>query len=121
MRCRGTAKLSYQENLLWYAIVKIVMPDIAHDTLYNEAHEMLSLSDIPGTNVHHDEAMEMGSIRHWNMLGVGVPGSTEAIPSSAMLVGNAHDTVERHLDLSRKRSTRNAELKFASNQVNQYG
>lgn len=113
----GTVKLSYQENMIWYGLVKLCMPPGAYHVIYKERHFVMSMSNIPGSNIYLDEGMEMEVIRHSKMLNTSVPHIQERSSGFLMLLGTPYDSLVRNLDPSRKRSTRNAELKPKSKTV----
>lgn len=97
--------------MLWYAFVKMLMPQVAFDALYQEKNFIMSTSDFPGNNIHLDEGMEMGVIRHTKILNTCVPEVLEKSPGFLMILDRLRDALERNLDPSRKRSTSNSELK----------
>lgn len=76
----------------------------------------MCLGNFPGSNIHLDEGMEMCSIRHTKMLNTCVPEILERSPAFYMLLGKMRDNLEINVNPSRKRSTRNAELRNSANE-----
>ena len=94
----GTNKLNYQENLLYYSVVKEFMPPVARFVLYDAGHLVANFNEnATNTNLALDEAMEMGVIRETKMWNTNNPKTLEKSPPFTTLISRAVQASLRQL------------------------